>query len=433
VVEFRPLITYQGEFGFDWLRVYEGPDSGATINHTEEIPYIDAADATATRHTGQVEGGFNSAAPNGPGLTPAEAKTRIQTEYNNFPIVRSPSAPVPRINYRLLTYFVPYLNLFPDGTEPAWVWRTPTVGAYILKPPSGVTLPKPPCEAKLQVLIDIKHQAPDKIVLEYNPEFLEITGAATSGATTPGKYVIPGGYTVTPETYADNVKKSAEITVKCINATALDIEILAWAYDCNGVKVISNPVGKMIVRANTIAHQRVMKIALASVKTNTNNNSRGGNIGTFNPPTANLELTQLFNTLHQALIIPDVVNTIVAPSGSQDVTLDLTQNRRFHHDPTAAGSAITGSLTTAGGLTTGAGGTVGQFVHPPATTSATAVPCIDVSSSNYDVYLEQLLNDKYPELRPTSYWIVFNFGEAGWVTGLGPTSVLNGIASGRDV
>jgi hypothetical protein len=134
VIEFRPMLTWEGEFGFDWMRVYEGPlvehhdpQCSAIWNFgflvKEEMPYIDGASDAATeyffeahepyrspdrktrfydRHnaplgTGIVSGGSDGVSPL-LDFSPAKAQEAIQKEYENFKIIRG-RAP----SYRLST------------------------------------------------------------------------------------------------------------------------------------------------------------------------------------------------------------------------------------------------------------------------------------------------------------------------------------------
>jgi hypothetical protein len=437
VVEFRPLKDspgkpgYKGEFGFDWLRIYEwGMMQNNPFTHAEEIPYIDAADG---RRLGNVESGAKKisiediiAAKNiTVNLTATEAKTKIQKEYNQFVIKRFPSKPQTVVDYRLLSYFVPYLNLFPEGTQP--VTRTkPDASKPFLTLPAGTTLPNPPCEAALQLLIDIKYQTPHEIVLEYDPAYLQISGTTGSskyyeiassssgrqsrherGKTPKGASVVKSQYVInkfeiTPENYAGNVKKSDEIKVKCIRAIPSDIRIFAYAYDKNGHKAIAAPVGEMVVCANDVAHQKRMKIALVQVDTDVQQDNFVEH-GIFRSN----ELISLFHTLHQALILPDVVNSVKEKNTNKEIILDLTKDKKYH-DPST--SVWWNPLTWLSGKHLFAG-------------------CINPHVDNFEKYLEERLNASYQAYHlPRDYFLVFNFGENGPTS---PRGTLNGIASSK--
>jgi len=111
-VQFRPKTGWQGEYGFDWLR----------IGDTGEATYQSI-----------ITSAFSSAAP----ATAAAAFTALKTEYSTITssIVAEPD------------YYVPYLNLFPKGT-------------------AGT--PVPPFEAELLVKIAVEEEAPDKIEIEFD-------------------------------------------------------------------------------------------------------------------------------------------------------------------------------------------------------------------------------------------------------------------------
>lgn len=444
VVEFRPLPSYKGEFGFDWLRIREGmPLSPGTLNDPEEGVYIDSADG---HYHGCIEGGAINDASATHDMTKKEAKKNIQKEYQRFQIERRSKnlilASLDRVQrgvkYRLLTYFVPYLNLFPEGTRPAWEGNRRLVNAKNLAQKSGRSQyclhlsgahpPAPPCEARLQVLIDVKDQAPHAVVLEYNAKYLEISGtrafsgvsvgaghpvpSTVSGKTGKvGRYALSGHYKLTPETHQESVKKFCEITIKCIKPIPENTEITAWAYDSQGNKAITVPVGKMIVRANDAAHQKKMKIALVRVATNVTQKPKKGKKGVFNAGTALGEVTSLYNTLYQALIIPDVINTIVMRNASvRDITLNLSKDPTFRV-PTAADIA--------------AGNNVGKYID----VISSAKPCINTYASGFAEHLERGLDKSYPALS-ASYCLAFGFGEDAAAS---PGANLMGLAASHVV
>jgi hypothetical protein len=422
VVEFRPLKDYQGEFGFDWLRIYEWAGNGSKKNpftNDAEEPYIDSADGRG----GHVENGVKDARTD---LGQAEAKKRIQREYRRFVIKRFPSKPKIEVDYRLLSYFAPYLNLFPEGTLPVTSTQ-PDASKPFLKLPSEMTLPAPPCEATLQLVIDIKYQIPHEIVLEYDPAYLQISGTTGSstyyeiassssgeqsryakGKTPKGASIVKSQYVIkkrslTPESYAGNVTDSDQIKVKCIKAIPSgDTRIVAYAYDKDGHKAIDAPVGAMIVCANDAAHQKEMKIALVRVDTNIQQdiNDEKGNFTTD-------EILNLFNTLHQALILPDVVNFVKEGNADKEIILDLTKDKKFHTP------------------------LIGEN-HPPqdpSTGEHLKAGCInpDDIKKGFAKYLEKGLNDAYQAYSlPNNYFLAFGFGENG------PRGE-NGITSGKVV
>jgi hypothetical protein len=365
VIEFRPLRTWQGEFGFDWMRVYEGASGriGGNIPGWEfahlggdEKPYIDGASGAARDYPkppykvmeptdpppvageGIVIGGYKSPLEQ---MSPAEAREKIRGEYMRRDINR----PQP-LSYRLGTYFVPYLNLFPEkdangaplgGQE---VPSNPRLALSFSAPPSSTPAPPPPapalrppvrrCEAELQVLYDIKNEKPGKIAIEYDPKLFAITGSGASrpkaGSQGVYEYIIPASkYRITPSTYQDSVKVAEVIKIKCLR----EINVPYHALHVRAYPVV-NPrpgdkgtiVGMLNVCGNNASYRKEVKIALVKVITD---------IGqTTNLATGKFDVDEvgaLYHTLHQALITPDIINK---DEHGNDYILDLTAAPKFH-------------------------------------------------------------------------------------------------------
>jgi hypothetical protein len=205
VIEFRPLYIWKGEFGFDWMRIYEGSPVGHTstgITYSsnwhgmflgpEEMPYIDGAiDAATTyprpyeanaetgiRHRpagiagkGIVWGGFHPSSPLVE-MSAAKAQEKLKKEYKSFEIAR----PGP-LSYRLKTYYIPWLNLFPDADAGV---SAAVAGAPSLK----ITTPPPRLsEVSLHLFYDAKNQPPGKLVIEFDKNFIEVNGDNTGSYT----------------------------------------------------------------------------------------------------------------------------------------------------------------------------------------------------------------------------------------------------------
>ena len=467
IIEFRPTNSYDGEFGFDWMRVYEAPDvagspeSGyAESSYGKELPYIDAQDVTAAKkqrgwneangmanlsdRVGLVIGGLKlgSTIPAAE-MTLAETKTEIEKEYTRFEIVRGDT-----VDYRLKTYFVPYLALFPKGTPPLWETRN-AMDAFHLK--LADPLPLPPWRATLDVLYDIKDSEPDKITLEYDPRYLEISrgsfapdmGSPAHNLTTPPLAPTPAGtkppmavfdligaVTTTNRAYAENLARRDTITIACINTIPGDTEIIAYAHKLGEPKT---PVGKMIVLANHVLKK--IKVALVEVETNIQKHPIN-KTGIFNTD----ELTCLYRTLHQALILPDVVNWH-ANSG-RPITLDLSNEAAFQEPSGARTISATPetqqqSVTPSGiTITTTVPGTPesrtwptvpnlreaarpgsnvrplpGQYVTPFVSSSGACAIYSDYDNG-FELYLDQLMKAQYPALGG-SHYLAFNFAEKG--------------------
>lgn len=117
MVQFRPQDSWDGEYGFDWLRI------GGTAEKGGEDVYKDV-----------LKSGYKD-------LSAAQAYTLMKDEYKHV-TTEIKSAPE-----TLAEYFVPYLNIFPVGT-------------------TGT--PAPATEAVLKVLVAIEDNAPEKIEFEYD-------------------------------------------------------------------------------------------------------------------------------------------------------------------------------------------------------------------------------------------------------------------------
>jgi hypothetical protein len=455
------------------------------INNEEELPYIDAKNVTPANHArgwlnadnvppsasqntfvnkmrnlndrvGWVIGGAKKDGAGWVDMDHLAAQAAIQKEYENaLPITRPLKA-----DYRLLTYYTPYLNLFPEGTKAGWTERHEMadlhgVGLRLNLPPPEDLLPLPPCEATLQVLYDIKDFQPDRITLEYDAEYLQITlrtttarppirtaspgnGAPPPGTpiplpsiyaspatppaapeTPPGKKELiltennkPARGTPTPPTYAGNVAKRAEITIKCVKAIPPgNTEVSVWTYDCGS----KQQAGKLIVMANGVARQKRMKIALVTVTTDLMQIPQGPKTGAYGPK----ELVRLYHILHQALIIPDVVNTFSDEGISHEITLDLSQDRAFQAQPASAAPIPPTKLKN--GVLEGPPAP-GQYVRPatpavPATPTAPGVPaipeCIQPDDNlGFGYYIRKCLDERYPKLFH-QFHLAFKFAEDG--------------------
>lgn len=379
VIEFRPMLTWKGEFGFDWMRVYEGnltehhdPQCSATWNVSfllkEEMPYIDGASDAATEYyfgpyesyrypgtisffdrptpplgTGIVWGGFDGS----PLLesSPARMQKLLQKEYESFKIIRGKTP-----TYRLSTYFVPWLNLFPEPDAGVSVpvdmlslkekenkasilskvpLPLPILLLKLFSPPPKIFSPPPRiCEAELQVLYDIKNASPQKIVIEFDKDCIEVNGDAT------GKYELPPDPStltppLTPASYFDNVVQHPQtLKIKCVKGVSdpKGSQITVRAFDKHAKPDDEGRIaGKLIVCPNSREmYQKKIKIILVCVKTNINS-TIGETTGAFTPE----EIERLFCTLHQALIHPDIINL---DESGKEYELDLSAVPEFH-DP----------------------------------------------------------------------------------------------------
>lgn len=294
IVEFRPMDTYNGEYGFDWLRIN---DNGLNL----EPDY-----ATI------IESGYEK--PNGViGTTPAgkpiysdantkfeagEAFIALEKEYKKIPIKRTaPTTPT--------KYYAPWLNLYPK-----------TVSDTI------TTLPKPPFEAELKILTDVEGtDVPDQIRVVFNKDYFEINGKDGTDANP----VLLSDKAIGAKRIASDTLK-----IKCIGEFGTEQEIKVYVYPkdllakSTALQLVERKIaGKIIVGANKndakIKNRKKQKFVFVNVRLNINGTTT---LGSF---TAG-EKNNLQNALHQSLIhgeFEDYINS----SGTN--VFDLTADNNF--------------------------------------------------------------------------------------------------------
>jgi hypothetical protein len=298
VVEFRTKqASYNGEFGFDWLRI----DDGALT--------------TEPSYESIIQGGYeapNGKAPNRDANTSfevGEAFKALKKEYKQIPITRTSTT--------AKKYFVPWLNLFPKPIS-----NTTVVTAG---------MPKPPFEAELRMLVDVEGtDPPDQIRIVFDKKYFTIDGKDGSDAN--------------PVLIADKAlgaKREAPTTIKiqCIEEFDSDQEIKVYAYPKG---LLAKPVpqqtferklaGKIIVLANkntpkvgnvpAVSNRKTQKIVLIKVKTNVSVIIGGDITGVFTP----IEKVNLQNALYQALVFGDIKDK---DSSGGDIILDVTADINF--------------------------------------------------------------------------------------------------------
>lgn len=123
-VYFRPLTDWEGEYGFDWLRLKDD-----VLYEEDEYEKL-------------ITGGFNGN-PNSTGLTKTQAYTNLKKEYK---LLKMDIKDEPE-------YFVPYLNLFPKDVE---------------------GLEDAPYEAELQIGITVEDEEPLAVEFEYDKNLFSL-------------------------------------------------------------------------------------------------------------------------------------------------------------------------------------------------------------------------------------------------------------------
>ncbi|SFW66049.1 Uncharacterized conserved protein, implicated in type VI secretion and phage assembly [Sinomicrobium oceani] len=279
IVVFRTQQNgYNGEFGFDWLRA---KDNGLT----QETDYETI-----------IESGYKDGTTD---LTKTEAYNRLKTEYTQIPINRKPlpAGATPPSPAPSNEYFVPYLTIFPKD--------------YV----DGLTLPsgavKPSYEAELRVLVEIEEEI-DKLAFDYDDKVFTIDKPELSDKTKTSGLV-----------------NSADTTVKitCNKDITSDTEIEIYAYPKDSTakseaeQLLERKLaGKIRVLRNDATVRKELKFVLVDVDTDADGQSFKS--GTH----SSTEVNNIYNILHQALIIPTLVEK--DDSGSP-LKLDLTSEADF--------------------------------------------------------------------------------------------------------
>lgn len=255
VVHFRPKDDWAGEYGFDWMRI-----GGAAEMGGEDV------------YKNVITGGH-------PALTATQAYTALKSQYKKIPttITADPE--------NLAEYFVPYLNLYPQG-----VAATPT----------------PPFEAELKILIAVEVVAPESIDIEYDDTLFELDKKKLTDTAVAAKHEAADG--------------TLKITCKAPFSTAKEIKV--WSTS-NGVKELA---GKIIVCPNDQANRKSKKFVLVKVKTKIRNMERIGDFGEN-------EKDCMVKALHQALI---------HATFEDGPDLDLTADPKFRILTQANGSKVYG-------------------------------------------------------------------------------------------
>ena len=268
IVEFRPLTSWNGEVGYDWLRIDDGIAG-------QETPYYDC-----------LESGYE--APNGRDTdtefdSKDEAFKALEKEYLQIPISRTS-------NPNLKKYYVPWLNLYPEAVNIACS-----------------TSPKPPCEMELRVLVDVEIEEPDQIRIVFNKDYFTIDGKDGTDANP---------VLITDKAIASKHDTGTTIKIKCIKEFSTRQEITVYAYPKDSL--LKSPAEQLTLRKvagrivlepnknttgkNAVKNRKKLNVVLVSVWTDITNS---GNIlkGTFDSGGYVGEKNNMVNILHQALIV----------------------------------------------------------------------------------------------------------------------------------
>ena len=287
VVHFRPLDTWEGEFGFDWLRV----DDGNLLPN-------DSVYATI------IDGGYGDGIVDLTRGATGTAYEKLKTQYHQHTIKRKNTTNTD-------TYFIPYLSLFSKEF----------VDKLAASPNRPAVLPQ--YEAEIQLLIEIEEDI-DRLEFEYED-------ISKGGFFKLDKKVLSNKNKI-------SLTKGETIKITCLKDLDSDKEIKIYAYpkiDTEPELILGSEIqaveeqaafnelesflcrklaGRIIVLQNNHQTREEQKFVFVPVKTNISGTTEEGEFKTE-------ETIIFYNSLYQSLVIP----IVECYSGC----LDLSANQDF--------------------------------------------------------------------------------------------------------
>ena len=287
VVHFRPLDSWRGEFGFDWLRV----DDGNLLPN-------DSVYATI------IDGGYGDGIVDLTRGATGTAYEKLKTQYHQHTIKRKNTTNTD-------TYFIPYLSLFSKEF----------VDKLAASPNRPAVLPQ--YEAEIQLLIEIEEDI-DRLEFEYED-------ISKGGFFKLDKKVLSNKNKI-------SLTKGETIKITCLKDLDSDKEIKIYAYpkiDTEPELILGSEIqaveeqaafnelesflcrklaGRIIVLQNNHQTREEQKFVFVPVKTNISGTTEEGEFKTE-------ETIIFYNSLYQSLVIP----IVECYSGC----LDLSANQDF--------------------------------------------------------------------------------------------------------
>ncbi|WP_282630813.1 zinc metalloprotease [Empedobacter sedimenti] len=286
MVYFRPNSTWNGEFGFDWLR-----EKDNNLALTDDPAYADI-----------IEGGYGNGSTDLTGGSTGTAYTKLKTEYTKIPIIRKPleeGASVPT-ETPSTEYFVPYLTLFSKE--------------FVDTLPETV-INKPKYEAELKVLVEIEDDI-DKLEFDLS----------TINTDADNPLITIDKVTLEHNTKTEGLVNATDATIKITCHKDLDrdksINIYAYPKD-SSTKPLAQQLaerklaGRITILKNNAEERKEIKFVLVNVKTNITDTPLRDSNGTFTTQ----DKINLYNSFHQALVLPKIE---ISPT-----VLDLSTNVDF--------------------------------------------------------------------------------------------------------
>ncbi len=303
-LHFRPHSGWNGEFGFDWMRIEDTSIDG-DVDYEQNVGEYGAVYATQP----------------GAVFTPKDYAA-LESEYNPTNINnRKDAAGNP------IQYYTPWLTIY----------RKPNIAT--------------PPYAELELLTEVDVQ-PDELYIEYPKKYFDITGAIDDPNDATLKH-----YKLTAAmmgvTTAGNPNKTT-IQLQCIHTLSKDETIKVWAAKKKANGTLDTPVlsGQLKVRANNKINRRVSKIVFVNVITDIN--STGSRIDGISAAGKVTQEDYLTPFLKQALVKPDVENEDLKLYDSskpevQTLNADYTISNRgrqiFHKYSNSGGQSLVNFLT----------------------------------------------------------------------------------------
>lgn len=416
IVNFRPKSGWNGEFGFDWLRIEDDSYDGTARNDNFQrflhsgYKYKVAAPAPAAAGAGAPAAIVRPAV----NMQKADALIELAKAYKKTKIER----PIPVADFNSENYYSSYLNLYSAGgveeINIANMLRTVPTGGKVLN-----TVP-PPNKAELRVSIEVIADI-DKIELEYDKEWFTIDKSVLVQKMTAAAAGDPATKLDVELKISCQPKKAEpqQINGKLVisppqphlmeDGFSTKKEIIAWAYpkDSNSLsaedqKKLRRLAGRIIVLPNNDTRRKHIDIVYVNARLDVDGSGKTGLL----PLTAGI-VNHIQNTLYQSL----VDGTIIA--GPE---LDLSADPMFK-----SGTPVIGSPTTTAKPTN-------TFVYPTGEIYST-IDKETVNEALYE-YLEKEYVNQHPEYR--NYFFVF-YMDAEAILPLNATHVISLFGQVREV
>ena len=233
MVEFRPTSTYDGNFGFDWLRVDDNKLKEQSL-YSEEQPYDSI-----------IEGGYGDGKTDLTGGKNGSAYKKLKSEYKMIVVNMQDKSDGSK---RTKEYFVPYLSIYPKS--------------YVDTLTNTDQKIKPLFEAELALLVDIGVDEIDSLEFKYDKSIFDLDKVKLQDTkrTAAGKQF--------------SMDKTIKITCKkeIPDLSSGEISVYAYPKDAKGKpaaerEAMRSLAGKIQVLPNGKEQRKKQKFVLICVKT----------------------------------------------------------------------------------------------------------------------------------------------------------------------